>query len=394
MESLGFHEAPLGQITTTPLVVAAGIRDNRNLEGWNVRSQERGRLPIFLKNSVTGPTCGVTFFHELGNDREKVMPSGRTNTIASRFAAGAGESVEAMADEQLLECFLSQGMDGAEAAFKVLVSRHGPMVLGVCRHVLNQHQDAEDAFQATFLVLARKAGSIRDRRVLGRWLYEVAYRIAVRARVNAQRRRSHERQGAEMSATVPEFDAAWSELRPVLHDEISRLPEKYRTPVILCYLEGKTNEEVAQQLKWPVGTVKGRLARAREMLRSRLTRRGLALSAAFLVTALSKNTVFAEVVPAQLAKTTIRGALWATARSTPTPPVSYQAISLMEQWLRAERRVRLAITALLLLLIGGALTSAGLFSPRLFGQEPQNGASQFSRLLKQISIAPSSASCH
>jgi RNA polymerase sigma factor (sigma-70 family) len=348
-------------------------------------------MPIFLKNLVTARPERVTFFREVGNDREKVMPSGRTDAIASRLATGAAGCVEALTDEQLLDFFLSRAVGDAEAAFQVLVSRHGPMVLGVCRHVLNQQQDAEDAFQATFLVLARKAGSIRDRRVLGRWLYEVAYRIAVRARVNAQRRRSHERQGAEMSATVPEVDAAWSELRPVLHEEISRLPEKYRTPVILCYLEGKTNEEVAHQLRWPVGTVKGRLARARDLLRSRLTRRGLALSAAFLVTALSKNTVFAEVVPTPLAKKVIRGALWVRARRSSAPPVSPQAIALMEQWLRADQRLQIGIAAVLLLLIGGALTSAGVFSPRFSGP---GAPSEISLFFRQLNNETRPSSCH
>ena len=188
------------------------------------------------------------------------------------------QDLQELPDEQLLDLFLERKGSDAEAAFETLVRRHGPMVLGVCRHILDELHDAEDAFQATFLVLARKAGTIRDRRVLGRWLYEVAYRIAIRSKTHSARRRTHEREGAEMSAVAagPEFDAAWIELRPVLHEEVNRLPEKYRTAVVLCYLEGRTNEEAAEMLQWPVGTVKGRLSRARDMLRSRLTRRGLA----------------------------------------------------------------------------------------------------------------------
>ena len=142
------------------------------------------------------------------------------------------------------------------------------MVMGVCRHVLNQDHDAEDAFQATFLTLSRKAGTIRDRRVLASWLYEVAYRIAVRARAGSVRRRQQEKEGVAMTARTfrpeQENQAAWNELRPILHDEVNRLPDKYRLPVILSYLEGRTNEEVATLLDWPVGTVKGRLSRARE----------------------------------------------------------------------------------------------------------------------------------
>jgi RNA polymerase sigma factor (sigma-70 family) len=174
-------------------------------------------------------------------------------------------------------------------------------------------EDAEDAFQATFLTLSRKAGTIRDRRVLASWLYEVAYRIAVRARAGAVRRRQQERESMSTTETSSRPDqenqAAWNELRPVLHDEINRLPDKYRLPVILSYLEGRTNEEVATLLDWPVGTVKGRLSRARDLLRSRLVRRGLALSAAFLCTSLSRGTVFAEVVPEALIESTVRRAI-------------------------------------------------------------------------------------
>src|SRR3954470_22114929 len=137
----------------------------------------------------------------------------------------------------------------------------------------------------------------------------------MRARTHGVSRRTHERQGGEMVASVSYDDHSWSELRPVLHDEVNRLPEKYRLPVILCYLEGKTNEEVAQLLHWPVGTVKGRLSRARDLLRSRLTRRGLALSAVMLVTALSDGTVIADVVPARLVDDTVTNALSFSARN-------------------------------------------------------------------------------
>jgi RNA polymerase sigma factor (sigma-70 family) len=223
---------------------------------------------------------------------------------------GAATCADEAGDEQLLLQFLEGDAEGSADAFRSLVCRHGPMVMGVCRHVLHQEHDAEDAFQATFLTLSRKACTIRDRRVLAAWLYEVAYRIAVRARAGSVRRRQQEKEGMAMTATTfrpdQENQAAWNELRPVLHDEINRLPEKYRVPVILSYLEGRTNEEVANLLDWPVGTVKGRLSRARDMLRSRLVRRGLALSAAFLCTSLSQGVIFAEVVPESLVDSTVR----------------------------------------------------------------------------------------
>jgi RNA polymerase sigma factor (sigma-70 family) len=185
---------------------------------------------------------------------------------------------EGLPDEKLLDRFLGPDRTAAEDAFLALVRRHGPMVRGVCRRILDQLHDAEDASQATFLVLARKAGRIRDRRALGRWLYRVAYRTAVCTRTGSARRRTHEGLAAGMSAVTPgpEHHTSWSVLRLVLHEEVDRLPATYRSAVVLCYLEECTDEEAAALLRWPVGTVKSRLARARELLRARLTRRGLA----------------------------------------------------------------------------------------------------------------------
>ncbi len=248
------------------------------------------------------------------------------SSLAKRLIRHEGSSgTLEFSDEELLEQFLSGEEPDSQEAFRTLVVRHGPMVLGICRHVLNQVQDAEDAFQATFLVLARKGASIRDRRVLSGWLHEVAYRIAIKLRASTVRRQVLERQGMAMVLPENEPDdqdehAAWNELRPVLHEEIDRLPEKYRIPVILSYLEGKTNEEVAELLHWPVGTVKGRLSRARDLLRSRLTKRGLALSAAFLLTAVARGRVFAEVVPVDLVWKTVRLAVPPGSLGAPPDP--------------------------------------------------------------------------
>jgi RNA polymerase sigma factor (sigma-70 family) len=235
-----------------------------------------------------------------------------TSALVQRQVLQDGKRLgDELSDESLLERYLTGEESDAQEAFRALVVRHGPMVLGICRHVLNEHHDAEDAFQATFLVLAQKGASIQNRRVLAGWLHEVAHRIAIKARASAARRNSVERKGKAMAPQVIESNrqhetAAWNELRPILHAEVERLPEKYRVPVILSYLEGKTNEEVAELLQWPVGTVKGRLSRARDLLRSRLSRRGLSLSAAFLVTALAEGRVFAEVVPQDLVQKTVR----------------------------------------------------------------------------------------
>src|SRR5262245_61314253 len=211
-------------------------------------------------------------------------------------ALGKAERVQALRmlpDAQLLKLF---ALHRNEAAFEALLHRHGPLVFGVCRQLLFDEQDAEDAFQATFLVLARKAGSISRRSLLAHWLYGVAIRVAARARKNLFRRRVVERQDFDFSAVADAGRSADPDLAPVLHEEVRRLPDKYRGPVLLCYLEGKTNEEAASQLQWPVGTVKTRLDKAREMLRTRLARRGVALTAGLL----AANTVTAEVPAALL----------------------------------------------------------------------------------------------
>jgi len=156
-----------------------------------------------------------------------------------------------------------------------LVKRHGPMVLGVCRHVLRRDQDAEDAFQASFLALARKAGTIHNREILGCWLHEVAYQTAIRARQRRDRSTPRtEIHEVEESHSGPEHAASRNELRLVLRAEVDGLPSKYRSLVLHTYVEGKSNEQVARLLRCPVGTVKGRLSRARDLLRARLFRRG------------------------------------------------------------------------------------------------------------------------
>jgi RNA polymerase sigma factor (sigma-70 family) len=178
-------------------------------------------------------------------------------------------------DEQLIDSFLTGERVDSETAFATLVKRHGPMVLGVCRQVLRRDQDAEDAFQATFLVLARKAGTIHNRAILGCWLYEVAHRTSIRARTRRDRSTPRmEIQEVEESHPGPESAASRNELRVLLRAEVDGLPAKYRLLVKQTYLEGKSNEQVARLLQWPVGTVKARLSRARDLLRARLSHLG------------------------------------------------------------------------------------------------------------------------
>lgn len=208
-----------------------------------------------------------------------------------------------LTDGQLLARFF-EGRD--ESAFALIIDRYGPLVYGVCRRILADATDAEDAFQATFLVLVRKGAALRDPGRLSSWLYGVACRTARKARAKAALRTKSERQASEMPTKSDRDDMTYSELQAVLDEEIAKLPEKYALPLVLCYLEGKTNAEAARQLGWPEGSISRRLSRARELLRSRLARRGLALSAA-LITAVFAGPSSAAV-PRELLSLTARAA--------------------------------------------------------------------------------------
>jgi RNA polymerase sigma factor (sigma-70 family) len=207
-----------------------------------------------------------------------------------------------MTDGQLLERFLTQG---DENAFEVLMHRHGPMVLGVCRRVLADPHDTEDAFQATFLVLVRKAASLRNGELLGNWLYGAAYRAALEAK--AARRRSRERQVNLMPEPAAPTVEPREDLMPLLDRELSCLPEKHRMAVVLCDLEGGTLRDVARQIGIPVGTLSGRLTTARRRLARQLTRRGVTLSVAGLAALLAESTASASI-PAPLAISTLKAA--------------------------------------------------------------------------------------
>jgi RNA polymerase sigma factor (sigma-70 family) len=270
-----------------------------------------------------------------------------------QLAAPAGD----LADEQLLERFLTEG---SEAAFAALVRRHGPMVLGVCRRVLPNHQDAEDAFQTTFLVLVRKAGSLRQRELLGNWLHGVAYRTARKARAQAARRRAGEQPLPDVGLAQAGHDPARHELRVLIEEEVQRLPARYRVPVVLCYLQGKTNQEAARQLQWPLGSVKGRLTRARELLRRRLASRGVTLSALALGGILAENV--SAAVSAALAQATIRAGLLTAARQAVAAGAgSSPVIHLLEGVLKAMALCNLKVVAGLLLVFALALTGVGWF---------------------------------
>ncbi len=213
-------------------------------------------------------------------------------------------SLGGLTDGQLLDRFVAR-REGA--VFEAIVHRHGPMVWGVCRRILRDQHDAEDAFQATFLVFARKGSSVMTREKLGNWLYSVAFQTAVKARAMRAKRRVRESQVPDMPEPIVVPNDPWDALAESLDRELSRLPEKYRIPIVLCDLEGRTHKEAASQLGWPIGTVSGRLSRARSMLVKRLARRGMSLSVGSLAVLLAQGSASASM-PTQLIGSTAEAA--------------------------------------------------------------------------------------
>ncbi len=294
---------------------------------------------------------------------------------------GAG-AVGDLSDGSLLERFLAgRGDSASSAAFAALVERHGPMVWRVCRDVLRDPNDAEDASQATFLVLARRAGSIRRADSLASWLFGVALRVAAKSRAGAVRRRDRERRGAEMraqSGVGSGRDGAWSEL----YEEVGRLPERHRGPVVLCHLEGLTQEQAAARLGLPVRTVQRRLAEAMERMRTRLIRRGLAPA----VGPLGMGLV-AEATPAMWAEATVRAASGIAAGGATASVASASVAGLTEGVVATMTLARWKAIATGFLALGAA--SVALVA---FGGSP-NPAERPARLVSakadEAKIAPS-----
>jgi RNA polymerase sigma factor (sigma-70 family) len=247
-------------------------------------------------------------------------------------------------DAALLQRFIRLG--DAEA-FSAMIRRHGPMVLGVCRRVLTDCNDVEDAFQAVFLLLVRKAGSLRHPERLGPWLHGVAHRVALKARSLGVRRHRRQEPLADLPI-VPVDDLLWRDLRPVLDDAVRSLPARYREPVVLCYLQGMTHAEAARQLGCPPGTVATRLSRARHQLRARLVRRGVTLSAAALAAALTGRAE-ADVMPALLAS---------TVRAASSPMVPSHITALTEGVCKAMlfEKLRYVVMALMAAAVVGIIT--------------------------------------
>jgi RNA polymerase sigma factor (sigma-70 family) len=285
-----------------------------------------------------------------------------------------------MTDGQLLERFLTMR---EEAAFEVLLRRHGPMVQGVCRRILCHVQDVEDAFQATFLVLIRKGSSLLPRHTLGNWLYGVAYHTALKARAAGWKRRAKERQAAAMSRPQTPAEDVEHDLLPLLDRELERLPEKYREAVVLCELEGKTREEAARQLGVPTGTLSGRLTTARRMLAQRLSRRGVTLSGAALATMLTPS-----VAPALFSSTLKAAAALATGQAA-VGAVSSEVAALTHGMLKSMLLAKLKLTTAVLLTVVTVGGSAGGFAYHLTNQAAASSDANASSLQPDARVAES-----
>jgi RNA polymerase sigma factor (sigma-70 family) len=282
---------------------------------------------------------------------EKVSHS-MTGLLRNLVRAAMRGHEHGLSDRQLLERFLSTHDD---VAFEALLHRHGPMVLGVCQRVLDHVQDAEDAFQATFLILARKASSIQQESV-GNWLHGVAYRTAQKARVAAARRRVREKHMAR-PAIIEETHG--QDLRPLIDQALNHLPPRYREPIILCDLEGNTRKDAAAHLGWSEGTLSGRLARGRALLARRLSRNGLAVTGAAVAALLSSQAAPA-CVPAALLSQTVQAAPLVAAGKATSGIVSASVASLVEGVIRAMLLTRVKTVSALVLALGIIAVPLGL----------------------------------
>ncbi len=260
-------------------------------------------------------------------------------------------------DGQLLECFVSRG-EGA--ALEALVHRHAPMVWGVCRRLL-PHHEAEDAFQTTFLVLVRKAGSVLPREMVGNWLYGVAHRTALKARATAAKQQTREKQVTALPERGVEPQEPSRDLQLVLDQELSRLPDKYRAAIVLCDLEDKTRTEAARQLGVPEGTLAARVARARKLLAKRLARHGLAVPAGTFAGGLSQQAARGSVSPSVLSSTMKVVSVVGAGQALPAGLISAKVAALAEGVMRGmmltkiKSVVLVAVSALCLCGITGAV---------------------------------------
>ncbi len=302
------------------------------------------------------------------------MPGGTAREalrdLRTLFRFGA---VGDISDGQLLDRFVARRDEGAEEAFAMLVRRHGPMVFGVCRRVLSNSHEAEDAFQATFLVLARKASTIARRETLANWLYGVALRTAKDARSRTLRRRALEEHVNKLQVIRAPGEDPAEELRAILDEELARLPARLRAPLLLCELGALSRQEAARRLSIPEGTLSSRLARAKVLLRERLTRRGLGLSTALLTAGLAREAQ-AMALPYGLEEITIRAATLVAAGCSLTGLVAASVHSLTEEVCQAMLFVKLKGILFGLFTVGVVTTGAMVLAQRPTDQQQnQNG---------------------
>ncbi|HEY7312291.1 MAG TPA: sigma-70 family RNA polymerase sigma factor [Gemmataceae bacterium] len=282
-----------------------------------------------------------------------------------RRLSGGPTGASDLDDAQLLRRFLGQRDEGA---FTTIVQRYGAMVWALCVRRLGETPDAEDAFQATFLVLARKASSLRGPELLGPFLYGVAYRTALKLRGRRARLTARETALPEQAAEARR-EQVWSDLRPILDEEVNRLPTKYRQPVLLCYLQGLSSEEAARRLGCPAGTIFSRLARARDLLRRRLTKRGLGVSAGVLAAVLADNAAARTMPPAPLCESTIQTGL-SFAAGTTGQAMSAPLAALVEGVLRSMFLSKVKFAAIVLLALGLVGSGAGFVAHRTTAGQP------------------------
>jgi RNA polymerase sigma factor (sigma-70 family) len=297
------------------------------------------------------------------------MPASQINGVIRHLRSVLGDGAE-VTDERLLEDYISHR---DRAAFAALVQRHGPMVWGVCRRVLGNHHDAEDAFQATFLVLVRRAASIASRELLANWLYGVAHQTALKARAIAARRKGRERQVNDMPEPAETRQDQWRDLQSLLDEEVSRLPDHYRGVIVLCDLEGKTRKEAAGQLHCAEGTVASRLTRARAMLARRLTQRGVTLSGNALAALLAHQAAAASV-PSSVVASTIEAASLFAAGQAATGAVSVKVAALTQGVITTMLVNKLASAFAVVLILGLVATGATLLTCRTAGGQDEKKA--------------------
>jgi RNA polymerase sigma factor (sigma-70 family) len=317
-----------------------------------------GRTVVSCEKSEHFLLTSGTTFQRTDRGHEAQMATANLSDFLRRLTCGmAAETFADYSDQQLVERALA---GCGEPPLQAIVHRHGPMVYRVCRRVLQHRQDAEDAFQATFLILAQKLRTVRKHASLASWLHGVARRVTLKAKAQSAARLRHEHR-ALPSDTLPSDDVTWGELRSALDSELSQLPDKWRLPLILCYLEGRTQEESARQLGWSKSTLRRRLEEARTALGGRLTRRGIAWSAA--ISAILLSDCIASAAPAPgLVASTVEAAAGIAAGKTVAKAVSATVAALTEGVLKTMLLITLkTVTAVLVVALGVLLGGSGLF---------------------------------